>query len=42
MDNLNVERHKAYTIMETHAYTGAARIPMALDDARQEQQIEGK
>ena len=33
MDNLNVERHKAYTIMETYAYTGAACIPMALDDA---------
>lgn len=33
MDNLNVERHKAYTIMEMYAYTGAACIPMALDDA---------
>jgi len=31
MDNLNVERQKAYTIMEMYAYTGAACIPMALE-----------
>jgi len=33
MDRLDVDRRKAYTIMERYAYTGAACIPMALDEA---------
>ena len=35
MDALHIQRHKAYTIMEKYAYTGAACIPMAIDHAVQ-------
>jgi 3-oxoacyl-[acyl-carrier-protein] synthase-3 len=35
MDALSVDRRKAYTIMDKYAYTGAACIPMAMDDAVQ-------
>lgn len=35
MDALNLDRRKAYTIMEKFAYTGAACIPMAIDEAVQ-------
>ena len=35
MDNLHVSRGKAHTIMDKYAYTGAACIPMAIDDAVQ-------
>jgi 3-oxoacyl-[acyl-carrier-protein] synthase-3 len=35
MDNLDVPRAKAHTIMDKYAYTGAACIPMAMDDAAQ-------
>lgn len=35
MDNLDVPRTKAHTIMDRYAYTGAACIPMAIDDAVQ-------
>ena len=33
LDNLNVPRDRAHTIMEYFGYTGSACIPMALDDA---------
>ncbi len=33
MDNLEVEREKAHTIMDRYGYTGSACIPMALNDA---------
>lgn len=33
LDNLNVSRERAHTIMEYYGYTGSACIPMALDDA---------
>ncbi|MFA7228952.1 MAG: ketoacyl-ACP synthase III [Melioribacteraceae bacterium] len=33
LDNLNVPRDRAHTIMEYYGYTGSACIPMALDDA---------
>lgn len=33
LDNLNVERIKAHTIMDRFGYTGSACIPMAFDDA---------
>lgn len=33
LDNLNVPRERAHTIMEYFGYTGSACIPMALDDA---------
>lgn len=35
MDNLGVDRSRAYTIMDRYAYTGAAAVPMAMDDAVQ-------
>lgn len=35
MDALHVQRDKAYTIMEKYGYTGAACVPMAIDDAVQ-------
>lgn len=35
MDNLDVPRAKAHMIMDRYAYTGAACIPMAIDDAVQ-------
>lgn len=35
LDNLNVPRDRAHTIMEYFGYTGSACIPMALDDANQ-------
>lgn len=35
LDNLNVPRDRAHTIMENFGYTGSACIPMALDDANQ-------
>lgn len=33
LDNLNVDRKRAHTVMEYFGYTGSACIPMALDDA---------
>jgi 3-oxoacyl-[acyl-carrier-protein] synthase III len=39
LDNLNVPRDKAHTIMEYFGYTGSACIPMALDDANQKGKI---
>jgi 3-oxoacyl-[acyl-carrier-protein] synthase-3 len=33
LDNLEVERSRAHTIMDRYAYTGSACIPMAYDDA---------
>ena len=33
LDNLNVDRKKAHTIMDRYGYTGSACIPMALNDA---------
>ena len=33
LDNLNVPRECAHTIMDRYGYTGSACIPMALDDA---------
>jgi len=36
MDALNLDRRKAYTIMDRFAYTGAACIPMAVDEAVQD------
>lgn len=33
MDNLNVDRNRAHTIMDRYGYTGSACIPMAFDDA---------
>lgn len=33
LDNINVNRNRAHTIMEYYGYTGSACIPMALDDA---------
>ena len=36
MDALNIDRCKAYTIMDRYAYTGAACIPMAIDEAVQD------
>lgn len=35
MDNLGVDRSRAYTIMDRYAYTGTAAVPMAMDDAVQ-------
>jgi len=36
MDNLNVDRSRAHTIMDRYGYTGSACIPMAFDDARKQ------
>jgi 3-oxoacyl-[acyl-carrier-protein] synthase-3 len=36
MDTLNLDRRKAYTIMDRFGYTGAACIPMAIDAAVQD------
>ncbi|MGE5432099.1 MAG: 3-oxoacyl-ACP synthase III family protein [Syntrophomonadaceae bacterium] len=36
LDNLNVERSRAHTIMDRYGYTGSACIPMAFDDARKQ------
>lgn len=33
LDRLEVDRHKAYTVMHRYGYTGSACIPMALDEA---------
>ncbi len=35
LDNLNVSRDRAHTIMENYGYTGSACIPMTLHDANQ-------
>jgi 3-oxoacyl-[acyl-carrier-protein] synthase-3 len=36
LDNLNVDRSRAHTIMDRYGYTGSACIPMAFDDARKQ------
>ncbi|MBV6510589.1 MAG: 3-oxoacyl-[acyl-carrier-protein] synthase 3 [Ignavibacteriaceae bacterium] len=36
LDNLNIPRNRAVTIMHKYGYTGSACIPMALDDAHQQ------
>ncbi|MCK6615889.1 MAG: ketoacyl-ACP synthase III [Ignavibacteriaceae bacterium] len=36
LDNLNIPRDRAVTIMHKYGYTGSACIPMALDDAHQQ------
>lgn len=36
LDNLNITRDRAVTIMHKYGYTGSACIPMALDDAHQQ------
>ncbi len=36
LDNLNIPRGRALTIMHKYGYTGSACIPMALDDAHQQ------
>ncbi|RJP57702.1 MAG: ketoacyl-ACP synthase III [Ignavibacteriales bacterium] len=39
MDNLEVDRNKAHTIMDRFGYTGSACIPMALNDAFEKGQL---
>ncbi|MGE5680970.1 MAG: 3-oxoacyl-ACP synthase III family protein [Bacillota bacterium] len=39
LDNLNVDRSRAHTIMDRFGYTGSACIPMAYDDAVQQGKV---